>query len=68
MQDPASHDAHTLRIFGLFMLAAGIVSLATGKTYGRGFADRRGDPTHYWVSTIGYLVIGAICLLSLLII
>lgn len=68
MHDPSSHDAHTLRTFGLFMLAVGIVSLATGKTYGRGFADKREDPAHYWVSTIGYLAIGAICLLSLLLI
>lgn len=68
MHTPAPYDAHAIRTFGLFMMTAGIVSLATGKTRGRGFADKREDPAHYRVSMIDYLVIGAICLLLLLLI
>ncbi|MGZ3457797.1 MAG: hypothetical protein ACXU86_04750 [Archangium sp.] len=51
---------------GLF-LSLFAISLATGTAYHRGAIRRDENPVAYWVTTIGYLVIGLVIALPALV-
>ena len=46
--------------FSVLFLSFFAISLATGTAYHRGAIRRDENPTAYWVTTIGYLLIGLV--------
>jgi hypothetical protein len=54
-----------LMSFGALLVAAGVVSLITGKTYYRRVIQRRDEPLLFWCGAVGLLTIGGLCLIGL---
>lgn len=53
-----------VRVFGMGMLAASAIALATGKAYCRGPILREEQPLTYWMTVASTSVLGVMCVLG----
>lgn len=53
-----------LTTFGWALLAAGGISVLSGQTYFRGLIARDEDPFGFWSASIGFVILGTLCLLG----
>ena len=53
-----------VRVFGMGMLAASAIALATGKAYFRGLILREEQPMTYWMTVASTSFLGLMCVLG----